>query len=86
MNALSIEIIQATVRAYNKCIESNDDESLSDAWDAFDYLRDRTISLTENGKKISGLALGINAYGALQLKANDGTIRSIHSGDVTLKR
>ncbi len=86
MNVLSIEIIQATIRAYNKCIESNDDESLCDAWDSFDYLKDQTVALTENGKKISGLAIGINAYGALQLKTNNGTIRSIHSGDVTLKR
>lgn len=86
MNALSIEIIQATVRAYNKCIEANEDESLSDAWDTFDYLRDKPVSLTENGQKISGLALGINSYGALQLKINNKTIRSIHSGDVTLKQ
>ena len=86
MNALSIEIIQATVRAYNKCTVSNNNESLSKAWDAFDYLKDKPISLTENGQKVSGLALGINSYGALQIKKNDGKIHAIHSGDVTLKQ
>ncbi|PDH27087.1 MAG: biotin--[acetyl-CoA-carboxylase] ligase [Puniceicoccaceae bacterium MED-G32] len=86
MNALSIEIIQATVRAYKKCTVSNNNESLSKAWDAFDYLKDKPISLTENGQKVSGLALGINSYGALQIKKNDGKIHTIHSGDVTLKQ
>lgn len=86
MNALSIEIIQATVRAYNKCIVSNNNESLSKTWDTFDYLKDKPISLTENGQKVSGLALGINSYGALQIKKNDGKIHAIHSGDVTLKQ
>ena len=86
MNALSIEIIKATVRAYNKCIVSNNNESLSKAWDTFDYLKDKTISLKENGQKVSGLALGINSYGALQIKKNDGKIYVIHSGDVTLKQ
>ena len=86
MNALSIEIIQATVRAYNKCTMSNNNESLSKAWDAFDYLKDKPISLTENGQKVSGLALGINSYGALQIKKNDGKIHTIHSGDVTFKQ
>ena len=86
MNALSIEVIQATVRAYNKCIEAKDEASLPKAWDTFDYLKDKPVSLTENGQKISGLALGINSYGALQVEKNNGTIRSIHSGDVTLKQ
>ena len=86
MNALSIEIIQATVKAYDKCIESREKESLSQAWEAFDYLKDKPISLIENGQKVFGLAFGINSYGALQIKKNDGTIHSIHSGDVTLKQ
>ena len=86
MNVLSIEIIQATVRAYNKCIEDSNKDALSKAWDAFDYLKNQPVTLTENGQKISGIALGINAYGALQVKKNNGTIHSIHSGDVTLKQ
>lgn len=86
MNVLSIEIIQATVRAYNKCIEDSNIDALSKAWDAFDYLKNQPVTLTENGIKISGIALGINAYGALQVKKNNGTIHSIHSGDVTLKQ
>ena len=80
MNAMSIEIIQATVRAYNKCIEAKDEDSLPKAWDTFDYLKDKPVSLTENGQKISGLALGINSYGALQVEKNNGTIHSINSG------
>lgn len=86
MNTLSIEIIQATVRAYNKCIESSDKDSLTKAWDTFDYLKGQAISLTENGQIVSGIALGINSYGALQIKKNDGTLHTIHSGDVTLKQ
>lgn len=86
MNSLSIEIIQATVRAYNKCIEASDQDSLSSAWDTFDYLKGQAITLTENGQKVSGVALGINSYGALQVKKNNGTIHSVHSGDVTLKQ
>ena len=86
MNAMSIEIIQSTIRAYKKCIKNGEKDSLIKAWEAFDYLKNKPVSLTENGQKISGLALGINAYGALQVRKNNGSIHSIHSGDVTLKQ
>ena len=49
-------------------------------------LKFRFFLMTKNGQKISGLALGINSYGALQVEKNNGTIHSIHSGDITLKQ
>jgi biotin-(acetyl-CoA carboxylase) ligase len=39
-----------------------------------------------NNKEITGIACGIDESGALQLIDEDGTLRSIKAGDVTLKK
>ena len=84
MNALSIEIIRASLFAYKNCIDEQTTESLDVAWDALDYLKGKSISLREKGQVYSGIASGISANGALQVRLNCGSIKSIHSGDITL--
>lgn len=84
INALSVEIIRACLHAYENCLDEMPSESLVDAWDALDYLKGRSVSLREKGQPYSGIASGISANGALQVRTNGGSIKSIHSGDITL--
>ena len=86
INALSIEIIRACLSAYENCIDESTTESLVDAWDALDYLKGKSISLREKETVYSAIASGISANGALQVKTNCGSIKSIHSADITLNQ
>lgn len=86
LNEITIRIIEATIAAYERCLQEDPSDLLREAWQAHDYLEGKSVVITENGRTLKGKAEGINEYGALQLKTKDGTIHSIHSGDAKLGR
>lgn len=67
----------------------------AEAWQALDALHGRAVSVHEGaplvGARIpsaaswSGVARGLEADGALRVERADGTVRSVHAGDVSVR-
>jgi biotin-(acetyl-CoA carboxylase) ligase len=56
------------------------------SWNELDALRDQNIKITKGKEKIIGRAIGIDENGAVKVKARNGVIKLIHSGEVTLSK
>lgn len=54
-------------------------------WHQYDYLLNKTITVTQFGDSLTGIACGINAMGHLILQDSLGTKHLLSSGDTTLK-
>jgi len=61
---------------------SKDFSDISKAWLKRAYGRDRTLSLNHEGVQITGRIVGLDNFGALQLKSEDGQLYSITGGDI----
>ncbi len=61
---------------------SKDFNDIAKAWMKRAYGRDRTVSVTVDGLAISGTIVGLDEFGALQIKATDGQVYTVTGGDV----
>jgi BirA family biotin operon repressor/biotin-[acetyl-CoA-carboxylase] ligase len=53
-----------------------------DGWREHDVCTGKMISVREGAKLIQAMACGITADGALRLQGGDGTMRTVHAGEV----
>ena len=86
LNQIAIAVIAAVIRAYSICMNPEESTKLPIQWQDYDYLKNKRVELMQNHKTIKGTVLGINDDGALLLKTDADVIKTIHSGDVTLKK
>ena len=86
LNQVAIAVIAAVIRAYSICMNPEESTKLPIQWQDYDYLKNKRVELMQNHKTIKGTVLGINDDGALLLKTDADVIKTIHSGDVTLKK
>lgn len=57
--------------------------AFQDDWSAHDFLKDKTITVTQAGNEYTGVANGIDQAGHLLLNIN-GTLKSFSSGDTSV--
>ncbi len=86
LNQLTAKMIQAIYRAYETCTDSSSAESLTEAWEPLNALSKKHVTVYQNNQETIGIACGIDTDGALLLEQADGSIVSIRSGEVTLKK
>lgn len=85
VNRLMAALLGRVIGAYDRFINNEHTESFLEMWARFDLLRDQPLTLIQGGERITGIARGINAQGALQVET-DGTTASFLAGDVTLAK
>lgn len=86
LNDVAAKVLSAVQQAYDSCIENTDTESLADAWAPLNALEGQFVTARMGEQELSGIATGIDDSGALLLQSEDGKLRSVRAGDVTLKK
>ena len=86
INQVAARVLQAINQAYEACIHNKTAETLADAWAPLSSLNGKSVTALQGDKKISGIASGIDASGALLLAQPDGSTIPVRAGDVTLKK
>jgi len=86
LNQVAAKVTTAIQTAYDTCILGGGSEDLVEAWIPLSSLSGKIVTAIMNNQEITGTASGIDETGALQLRAEDGTLHSIRAGDVTLKK
>lgn len=84
LNKVATICLQAIQQAYERCLQDTDADSLTQAWNALDYLAGKTVTADRNGTTIEGIARGIDASGALRIEEPDGNSQLVQAGDITL--
>ena len=86
LNPVAARILSAVQAAYDACIRQQTDEQLPDAWAPLSALDGQLVTARRGDVRISGIAEGIDASGALLLRTEDGRLEAIRAGDVTLQK
>ena len=83
---MTAKLIKTILKAYKKCLRGNSEKELIDNWEKLDALNEKIVEVSIGKEKIKGKALGINGDGSLKIKATNGRIRFLHSGEVTVSK
>ncbi len=83
INRLAARLIHTVLTAYNCYLFGQIEEEFKILWDRYDLLKNKAVH-SHGEKPITGVALGINEDGCLQVQTENGTIHLLHSGEVSL--
>ena len=86
LNRLAAAISGRVMIAYHKFLEGEHRVALKEKWPLYDTLQGQTVSLMQGASRVSGIARGIDATGALQIERPDGTRFQARAGEVTLEK
>lgn len=86
LNEVAATVLSAIQKAFQSCLENSDTDSLADAWAPLNALEGQFVTARMGDQELSGIASGIDTSGALLLRGEDGKLRSIRAGDVTLRK
>lgn len=76
------EALTASFSNWAKILQTQGFEPLRQAWLSRAGELPRPVRVSLPKEEFEGLAIGLDAEGALQVKRSDGTLRSVHAGDV----
>lgn len=83
INRLAARLIHTVQTAYNCYIFGQIEEEFRIIWERYDLLKNKIVR-TLGDKPITGIAMGINEEGCLQVQAENGQVHLLHSGEVAL--
>lgn len=84
INRLAAQLTKACVQAYQAFIDGSYQNTFMELWTRYDGLFGRDIQTERNGAVLKGVASGIDENGSLRLKLEDGSMISLHSGEISL--
>jgi BirA family biotin operon repressor/biotin-[acetyl-CoA-carboxylase] ligase len=82
-NALAAALLGALLPAL-EAFERDGLAAFAARWDALDALRGRAVRILDGGREHDGIALGVDAQGALRVRHDDGE-RRWHGGEVSVR-
>ena len=86
LNKTAALLIEAIYTGYQAFLAGNIRETFEDMWPEFDILRGQLIEAETRDGTIQGEAQGLDNRGSLILKTSQGTVTTLNSGEVHIKR
>ncbi len=84
INPLSARLVACGIRAYDEFCRGIDGRKFLQSWEQYDCLKDKQIKARSENGFHCGRADGIEDYGALRLRTEEGKIVKLRAGDVSL--
>ncbi len=85
LHELTANVIGVILDGYKECVTGIDPKRLLESWTPLDALAGRRVTALAGKNSVKGKVAGIDETGALLVKARNGRVRSVNSGDVTLQ-
>lgn len=86
INRFTAALTGRVLLAYEQFVSDSHRTQLKEKWNAYDALEGREVSLLQGNDKITGIAHGIDAHGALILERADGSRILIRAGEVSIEK
>jgi BirA family biotin operon repressor/biotin-[acetyl-CoA-carboxylase] ligase len=86
LNRLTAAIVGRVLSAYELFVENGHRDTFADLWNRFDLLRGRPVTLVQGGRRITGVAGGIDDEGSLLIRGENGRPQRFRAGEVTLEK
>ncbi len=84
-NRLTAAVIGRVLAAYELFVEDGHRDTFADLWNRYDLLRGRPVTLVQGGRRITGVAGGIDDEGSLLIRGENGRPQRFRAGEVTLE-
>ena len=84
LNRLTAAIIGRVFSAYGQFVDGSHRDTFADLWNRYDLLRGQTVTLVHGGRRITGVAGGIDDEGSLLIRGENGRPQRFPAGEVTL--
>ncbi len=82
---LIAECIREFEKLYGEFLKTKDLSLLTDTYEKLLVNRGRTVRVLEPGNEYEGTALGISARGELLVRGEDGTVKNVYAGEVSVR-
>jgi BirA family biotin operon repressor/biotin-[acetyl-CoA-carboxylase] ligase len=77
-----VDFLATFERLYQRLVGKGPTEVI-DLWHgASSFARGRRVEIGDGGRRLRGVTEGLNAWGALRIRQEDGSIEEVYSGDV----
>jgi BirA family biotin operon repressor/biotin-[acetyl-CoA-carboxylase] ligase len=86
LNRFTAALLGRVMLAYDEFVAGEHAKTFADLWQRFDVLRGKPIALLQGGKRIAGVAMGIDDEGSLLIRPEGGRLQRFHAGDVTIEK
>ncbi|ACB73377.1 biotin--[acetyl-CoA-carboxylase] ligase [Opitutus terrae] len=86
VNYFTAALIGRVLLAYDHFVDGEHTKTFADLWQRFDVLRGHPIALLQSGRRIAGIAAGVDDEGSLLIRSATGRLQRFHAGDVTLEK
>jgi len=85
LNRLTAAIVGRVLSAYEQFVEDGHRDTFADLWNRYDLLRGRTVTLVQGGRRVTGVAGGVDDEGSLLIRGENGRPQRFRAGEVTLE-
>lgn len=84
-SGLIAEVLKQFERYYAMFLETGNLSAMQEEYNRLLVNRDREVKVLEPGNEYNGYAIGINETGELLIRTEDGQIREIYAGEVSVR-
>ena len=86
INEMAAQIIKRGLETYKSFIDNSYTKQLPKYWDLYDCLKGKRITGYQGSTPTIGKAMGINEYGHFRLLLDNGTMKILSAGEVSLSK
>jgi BirA family biotin operon repressor/biotin-[acetyl-CoA-carboxylase] ligase len=86
LNRFAAALIGRVLLAYGQFVRGEHTDAFADLWQRYDVLRGQPVALLQAGRRIAGIAAGVDDEGSLLIRPPGGRLQRFHAGDVTLEK
>ncbi len=86
LNHFTAALLGRVFLAYGQFVRGDHADAFADLWQRYDVLRGQHVALLQGGRRIAGIAAGIDDDGSLLIRPPGGRLQRFHAGDVTLEK
>ncbi len=86
INEITARLLKCIHDSLEQTVQGTIADKLVKEWEKIDSLKNRKVTIINNKKKITGIAVGINEDGSIKVKLPNSEVISIHSGEATIEK
>lgn len=84
-DAIITDILERFMEMYERFVKAGDLKFLQEDYNAILVNKNREVCILETGNEYTAYALGVNEKGELLVRLEDGTIKQVYAGEVSVR-
>lgn len=86
VNRFALALVSRVLSACEQFVAGTYRDTFADLWNKYDLLRGRHVAVLQGGRRLPGIAIGVDDEGCLLVRTTSGGIERFRAGEVTLEK